>query len=197
MESIDSTPEALRARKEDLLKEKDELQAIIAEWDAELDQAASAVQAAQESLSCLSKASITELKSFKTPSEKVQQTAEAVCTALKQPTDWASFKKLLANASFLQTLKNFDKDSLDDKLVTKLETIISKNDLENIEVIGMKSRAAADLAMWVVNIKNYGLVKKALRPTIERKNEAQQQLDEKNSELEQIGQSLSADKSDA
>lgn len=82
----------------------------------------------------LSKNDITELKGMKSPPAGVKLVMEAVCimknvkpTRLKDPGSgkmvddyWESSKKVLADAGFLQSLKDFDKENIPAKTISMI-----------------------------------------------------------------------------
>lgn len=180
--------ENLENRKQQLLQDKEELEAIIGDLEGQLDQATPILQQAHQALSCLTASDIVELKSFNNPPEKVKTTAEAIMMTLEQPTDWKSFKKLVAHSSFLQMLMKYDVDNMSEDLVERLDDFIEEKDLSNYEAIRKTSVPASNLANWVVCVNKYAHIEQTLKPLFERKKEAEEILTEKLVEIQKIEQ---------
>ena len=82
-----------------------------------------------DALNSLSKGDITEIKSFAKPPETVQMTLEAVCILLGEKPDWDTAKKLMSDdASFLQSLFDFDKDAIPDARLKTLKKYTSNEE---------------------------------------------------------------------
>ena len=68
----------------------------------------------------LTKADITEVKSFTNPPKAVQIVMEAVCTLLGEKESWDNAKKLLSRSDFMDLLTGYDKDNIPDVRLKKL-----------------------------------------------------------------------------
>eukprot|EP00644_Phytophthora_capsici_P007267 jgi/Phyca11/16825/fgenesh1_pg.PHYCAscaffold_22_\ len=137
------------------------------EADAALLEALPAVEAAAAALQDLSKADLTELKSFASPPPLVMSVC--MCVLILKPTgqeldlDWKGAKVMLSNANLITLLKEYEKDKISAKMITKIKTFFKNPDL-NIENMKSISRAGAGLLVWVVAIVKYHDVAKNVEP---------------------------------
>ncbi|KAE9205971.1 Dynein heavy chain 10, axonemal [Phytophthora fragariae] len=137
------------------------------EADAALLEALPAVEAAAAALQDLSKADLTELKSFASPPPLVMSVC--MCVLILKPTgqeldlDWKGAKVMLSNANLITLLKEYEKDKISSKMITKIKTFFKNPDL-NIENMKSISRAGAGLLVWVVAIVKYHDVAKNVEP---------------------------------
>lgn len=181
--------DTLEARKQELLEEKEELEAIISDLEEQVEQALPVVEQALQSLRCLTKEDITNLRSYQKPPQKVVVTTEAVLMLLGEPTDWRSFQKVAhMPGNFLERLISFDKEKISDDTLDKLDDFIEENDLSNIELIAKTSSPAGNLAKWVNCMDNYAHINQTLKPVMDRIKEAQEILTQKIVEIQKIEQ---------
>ncbi|GMF23629.1 unnamed protein product [Phytophthora lilii] len=137
------------------------------EADAALLEALPAVEAAAAALQDLSKADLTELKSFASPPPLVMSVC--MCVLILKPTgqeldlDWKGAKVMLSNANLITLLKEYEKDKISSKMITKIKTFFKNPDL-NIENMKSISKAGAGLLVWVVAIVKYHDVAKNVEP---------------------------------
>ena len=89
-------------------------------------------------------------------------------SGLKMIPDWwtASLKRV-SDTNFIKTLKEFDKDNLDDKIHHNLGLFL--NDPNNEELLKQEKVAAASTAceciiMWVNGIYSFHIVNKDIKP---------------------------------
>lgn len=128
------------------------------ECEEDLIKAEPALIAAQEALNTLDKNNLTELKSFPNPPNAVLNVLGAVLCLFapegKLPRDrsWKAAKSLMGNVdSFLDRLKNYDKENIPDS--SRKEVLKYINDPEfRPNLVKTKSFAAAGLCSWVINI---------------------------------------------
>ncbi len=140
-----------------------EVKIVQADAQKDLDEALPALDAAMKALDSLSKADITEVKSFAQPPEKVKMTMEAVCILLGQKADWDGAKKLLSMPDFMDQLKNYDKDNIDPKRAKQLGKYIAMEEFTP-EAVGKVSAAAKGLCMWCCAMDVYNRVSKDVEP---------------------------------
>lgn len=180
----------LEQRKKELIREKDELEEIISDLDAQLDQSSPVLDNARQSLNTLDLKDITELRSLKNPPLKVLQTTNAIMLILYREQTWKSFQKAVANPrNFISLLINYDLDNMPDEKIDELDDYIAKNGLTEIESIKTTSYSASNLASFIVNLKNYARIRQTLRPLFDRKKEAEEILTQKIVEIQKIEQS--------
>jgi dynein heavy chain len=130
---------------------------------ADLDEAMPAYESAVKALATLDKKSIQEMKAFNNPPEMVKFTLEAVCILLDVKPDWGEAKKLLSQMDFMDTLKGYDKDNINPKIIKKVEKYY-KDPRFMPEDIKKQSSAAMCLCMWVRAMVVYDKVAKGIEP---------------------------------
>jgi dynein heavy chain len=102
-------------------KERTHTLQLAADADAELKKAEPALISAQEALEGLDKKHISEIKSFSTPPDPVLNVMAAVMTVLGKETSWPSVKKELADSNFVKKIMEFDKESIPQATLKKIE----------------------------------------------------------------------------
>ncbi len=156
-----------------------EVQAIKDSCQAELDEAMPAYEAAMKNLDALDKKSIGEVKNFPNPPELVKFTMECVCIFLgvnikKDP--WGEAKKLLSQSDFLDTLKTYDKDNIDKKVMRQVMPYF--NDARFVpEEVKKQSSAAMCLCAWARAMVIYDQVAKSIEPKKANLALAEEKLD--------------------
>ena len=141
----------------------------------DLDEAMPAYESAVKALNALDKKSITEMKAFNNPPEMVKFTLEAVCILLDIKPDWGEAKKLMSQMDFMEQLKNYDKDNIPKKIMSKV--IKYFNDPRFLpDEIKKQSSAAMCLCMWVRAMVVYDKVAKGIEPKKAALKEAEDQL---------------------
>jgi dynein heavy chain len=163
LESFLSTLVQVNAEATKIAKEADEANAIAADCQAGLDKALPALQEAEDALKVLSKKDMSELKAYAKPPPLVELVLCGVMTALKRPPTWEECKKQLGDANFLGKLQDFDKDSINDALIKKLNKYTSQAEFMP-DVIAKVSFAAKGLCMWVRAMEVYGVISKDVAP---------------------------------
>lgn len=73
-------------------------------------------------------------------------------TALKRPPSWEEAKKTLNDASFMEKLLRFDKDTLDEGMIKKLSKFTNNKEFAP-ESVGKVSGAAKGMCLWVHAMK--------------------------------------------
>jgi dynein heavy chain len=129
--------------------------------EADLMKAEPALVAAQHALNTLTKANLTELKSFGSPPPAVINVTAAVMVLLspmgKIPKDrsWLKAKIMMSKVdAFLDNLVTYDKEHIHPNIITALEPYLRDREF-NPEFIQSKSAAAAGLCSWVINIVTF------------------------------------------
>ncbi|EFJ27757.1 hypothetical protein SELMODRAFT_94851 [Selaginella moellendorffii] len=157
-----------------------EAKAIKDDTEAELAAAMPMLEAALKALDTLSKNDISELKGMKSPPAGVKLVMEAVCimksikpTRMKDPGGsgkmvedyWESSKKMLADADFLKSLREYDKDNISYRWLITLEkcSYIANPNMEPTKV-SVISKAAFGLCSWIIAMEAYDRVAKVVAP---------------------------------
>ncbi|OQR86956.1 flagellar inner arm dynein 1 heavy chain alpha [Achlya hypogyna] len=137
------------------------------EADAALLEALPAVEAAAQALQDLSKADLTEIKSFASPPALVMSVC--MCVLILRPTgqdldlDWKGAKVMLSNPNLLNLLKEYEKDKITAKMIAKIKTFFKNPDL-NLETMRSISKAGSGLLVWVIAIVKYYDVARNVEP---------------------------------
>jgi dynein heavy chain len=160
------------------------VQKIKDECQADLDEAMPAYESAVKALATLDKKSIQEMKAFNNPPEMVKFTLEAVCILMDAKPDWNESKKLLSQMDFMDTLKGYDKDNINPKIIKKVKKYF--DDPRFIpEEVKKQSSAAMCLCMWVRAMVMYDRVAKNIEPKKLALKEAEESLAETMKQLNQ------------
>ncbi|GAA6230347.1 dynein heavy chain 6, axonemal-like [Lates japonicus] len=175
----ESADEVRKVVKEDeaLAKVKaEDTQAIADDAQRDLDEALPALEGANQALSSLDKADISEIKVFTKPPDLVMTVMESVCILLNCKPDWPSAKQLLGDANFLRRLTDYDKDNIKPQILLKLQKYINNPDFipEKVEKV---SRACRSMCMWVRAMDLYSRVLKEVGPKRAKLAKAQEELD--------------------
>ncbi|XP_058454309.1 dynein axonemal heavy chain 2-like isoform X2 [Malaya genurostris] len=156
---------------------------------ADLEKAMPALNNAIAALDSLNKKDMNEIKSYARPPVKVELVLNAVMILLGKEPTWTEAKRQLGEQKFLDTLKNLDRNHISDKTLKTIGGYVRNPDLEPNKV-GIVSKAAKSLMMWVRAIENYGKVYKYVGPKIRKMEEAEASLLEKQNSLRRAEQKL-------
>jgi dynein heavy chain len=150
---------------------------IEAEAKEELDEAKPAMDAAAAAVDVLNGAAITELRGFKQPPNGVDKVM--ICVQMmyagefsKKKHTWPNQQKLMKNVGqFLEGLKSYNAEEMDEKLINALEPLVNDPVMEYKTMLG-KSFAAANLASWAVNCYRYNRIYVKVKPLMDSLNAA-------------------------
>jgi dynein heavy chain len=81
--------------------------------------------------------------------------------------DWPVAQKALADMKFLDRLRNYEKDSIPEVLLTKIKNLTEKPEF-NIETMTRASKAAGGLAKWCYAIRIYAETQIVVKPLLEK-----------------------------
>jgi len=168
--------------------------AIADDAQRDLDEALPALDAAVASLKSLKKEDIVEVKSLGKPPAGVVMVMEAVCVMfelkpekVKDPNDpmkkiddyMGIVKKQVINdpAKFLDNLFSFDKDSIKDSTISRVQKYIDNPEFTP-DSIAKVSKACTSICLWVNAMYKYYHVAKMVEPKKKLLAEAQAELDE-------------------
>ncbi|XP_025270954.1 dynein heavy chain 7, axonemal [Camponotus floridanus] len=153
-----------------------EAKQIRAECDADLQEVMPILDAANAALNTLTPQDIQIVKSMKRPPAGVRLVMEAVCI-LKDvkpervqgpegPIDdyWKPSLRILGDIRFLESLLNYDKDNIPERIMTKIRTTILTNPNFDPERIRQVSTACEGLCRWVFALSEYDVVAKVVAP---------------------------------
>lgn len=167
--AVDSAEAAIVAEKvgkEEAIvsKQAGETKVVADDAQRDLDRALPAMESAVKALKSLTKADITEVKSFANPPKAVQVVMDAVCVMLGEKEGWDSAKKLLGKSDFMDLLTNFDKDNIPEARLKKLRKTYINLDEMNPDVVAKVSRAGLGLCLWARAMDVYADVAKEVEP---------------------------------
>ncbi|KAI5710974.1 hypothetical protein M8J75_012991 [Diaphorina citri] len=161
--NTDETAKQLTIRSNRIEEEKAECQELAIEAENDLKEAMPAMNEAVEALGALNKKDLTELKSFPRPNPKLMIVLDAVMTLLGCEPTFAEAKKQLGEPRFLESLYEYDKDHIPEKILKKITNYVNLPDFDP-EEIGMVSVAAKSLSKWVMAIEKYAQLFKIIAP---------------------------------
>ena len=153
------------------------VQAIKTECESDLAEALPLLEGALKALDTLTKGDIAEVKGMKSPPAVVKLVMEAVCVIKGQKPArvkdkdsgkmvddyWETSKKLIIEANFLQSLKEYDKDNIPPNIITKIRVYVQNPDFDP-EKVKSASKAAYGLCSWVRAMESYDRVAKVVAP---------------------------------
>eukprot|EP00329_Picozoa_sp_Boothbay-MS584-11_P000996 19247_6 len=160
-------------------KTAQEVKAVKDDCEADLAEAIPVLKSAVAALDTLKKSDIDEVKNMGKPPAGVRLTMAAVCTmkgikpkmvddpekmGKKMPDFWIPAKVLLGDPKFLQSLKDFDKDNIPDKVIQTIRDKYVADETFVPEIIKKASLAAEGLCKWVRAIESYDRVAKVVAP---------------------------------
>ncbi|KMR01924.1 dynein heavy chain axonemal [Lasius niger] len=140
-------------------------------------------------LEALSKKDLAEIKSFTHPPPKVEMVMEAVMILKNSEPTWGEAKRQLSDVNFINTLRDFDKDHISDRVLRTIAKYTSNPEFDPIKV-GAVSVAAKSLCMWVIAMEKYGKLYRIVAPKRERLQIALESLKQKEMALEETMQQL-------
>ena len=157
-------------------KQAAETAAVAADAQRDLDRALPALESAVKALNSLTKADITEVKSFTNPPGAVRVVMEAVCVLLGEKETWENAKKLLSRSDFMDLLTGYDKDNIPESRLKKLRKQYINAEEMQVEVIQKVSKAGTGLCLWARAMDVYADVAKEVAPKQARLDEMKAQL---------------------
>jgi len=173
-------------------KQAAETAAVAADAQKDLDRALPALESAKKALSSLTKADITEVKSFTNPPVAVRIVMEAVCVLLGEKEAWDNAKKVLGRSDFLEMLQNYDKDNIPESRLKKLRKQYINAEEMQVENIQKVSKAGTGLCLWARAMDVYADVAKEVAPKQARLDEMKASLDLTTTQLKEKQAALKA-----
>ena len=156
-----------------------EVKAVKDDCEADLAEAIPVLNSAMAALDTLQKKDIDEVKKMGNPTAPVKLTLAAVCTMMgvkpkmvddpdkpgkKIPDFVEPGKKLMMKDDFIQSLKDYDKDNVSEKIIKVIrEKYLEDEDFQQ-ERVKKASTAAYGLCCWTHAISSYDRVAKVVAP---------------------------------
>ncbi|KAK2576900.1 hypothetical protein KPH14_005525 [Odynerus spinipes] len=200
LELVVGYKEMLTAKREDLADQAnklrggvfkiDDTQVKVNEMAAELEITQEQVQQSTReceeflALEALNKKDLAEIKSFARPPPKVEMVMEAVMILKNAEPSWAESKRQLGDVNFINTLRDFDKDHISDRVLRAITKFTTNPEFDPVKV-GVVSIAAKSLCMWVIAMEKYGKLFRIVAPKREKLETALQSLRQKELALEE------------
>jgi dynein heavy chain len=155
----------------------DAANAIKEECEGDLAVALPALNAAMAALNTLKPSDIGEVKAMKNPPAAVRLVMEAVCVMkgvksvrIKDKEGntiddfWGPSQKLLSDMKFLQSLKDYDKDNIPEKVIKMIRKSYTSREDFKPELVKKSSVACMGICAWVCAMDVYEKVVKVVAP---------------------------------
>ena len=155
----------------------DAASAVESDASSALAEAKPALDAAKEAVAGLDKASLTELKNFKSPPKGIEKVT-ACCLMMiegeyKQQEKWDRAKRMMGDlTAFLGALQAYDARTMSEELISRLEPYV-RDEGFTYENMKAKSAAAANLCSFVANIYKYNRIYVNVKPLMDALERAQ------------------------
>ncbi|XP_071580099.1 dynein axonemal heavy chain 2 [Temnothorax nylanderi] len=185
----DETQKQITAKSLRIAEEQKECKNLEKLARADLATVEPALNEAIKALETLSKKDLSEIKSFTHPPPKVEMVMEAVMILKNSEPTWAEAKRQLSDVNFINTLRDFDKDHISDRVLRTIAKYTSNPEFDPIKV-GVVSAAAKSLCMWVIAMENYGKLYRIVAPKREKLQIALESLKQKEMALKEAMQQL-------
>ena len=152
--------------------------------DKKFEEAKSAMLRANHALDCIGR-SFCEFKSLSKPTQPIQNVAKAILILRGDDSDftWSKGLKMLANPiKFIEELREFNKEEIDERILEKLKPILSEPYF-NVEYLKSQNVFASILCAWMVNVVEYNRIYKQVELLIFEKEAAELEAANKEKEL--------------
>lgn len=176
---------------EGVRKKAEEIAAVKAEAEADLQAAQPVLEAALTALNSISPKDIVALKALKSPPDVIKRIFDCVLLLRHYPVNkptWQDVKgasvlvasydeavKMMSDMNFLQALLTFPKESINDETVELLKPYFAAPDF-NYESAKKASGSVAGLCNWAESMCKYHQVAKAVEPKIIKLRAAEGEL---------------------
>ncbi|OLY80070.1 Cytoplasmic dynein 1 heavy chain 1 [Smittium mucronatum] len=133
---------------------------------ADLDKAEPAVLEAQQAVSGINRAMLTEVRSMSNPPTPVKLAIESACILLgHKQTDWRSLVGIIRKDDFITSIMSFDTENkVNRSLIEHMRNNYLKRPDYNFEAINRASRACGPLVKWVIAQVNYSTILEKVGP---------------------------------
>lgn len=181
----------ITAERAKIEKEAEEAEALAAEAEADLAVYEPELKAAEAAIAQLDSKSISEVKSYTTPPEQVMTVMSAVMIVLGKEPTWPTAKKMMTDSGFINTIKDYDKESTSQNTVRRIERYTREEKFRPEYVSGV-SKAAGILCMWVKAVEGYAKALKTVAPKRARMQFAKDQVAKKMATLKELEEEYEA-----
>ncbi|CAM9257732.1 unnamed protein product, partial [Hapterophycus canaliculatus] len=163
-------------------RRQEEISVLQREAQKNLDQALPGLEEALKALNSLKRDDISEVKSFQNPPEAVQTVMNAVCLLLSEDQDWDSAKRVLSRNSFMDDLRNYDKEALTTERRKSLKRYVNDENM-SVDRLRKVSLAAAGMCMWVHAMDQYADIFEEVKPKMDTVQVLNRELEQANDVL--------------
>lgn len=153
-------------------------QMIAAEADRDVKACEPIIQEATKAVESIDAGMIAEMKTVKVPTPLVFLTMQSVAALMGCKQDWPSCVSMMADSKFLNSLKEYDKNNIPDKVLKTLSQYTTKKEYD-IAAIEKVSVACKSLAVWVLAIEKYATIYREVEPKRQRLAQANEELGQK------------------
>jgi dynein heavy chain len=172
--------------------EADKVKVVKEDVEADLAEAIPALNAAVKALDTIQAKDIDEIKKMGKPPATVKLVCEAICIfkgikpqRIPDPEDtskrimdyWGPSQKMLGEKDFITSLKTYDKDNINPKIIKAMNVDYMTQDNFNVVAAKKASNAAAGLCSWGLAMVTYDKVAKVVGPKREALKAAEAQLE--------------------
>lgn len=184
-----------QAKAEELAVTAEAIAQQSAEANEQLEAAIPALEAAEAALANLHASDINEVKALNNPPAMVKAVLLCVLGLRPNPSqsvqneDWKDCQTMMADGRFLDRLRNYDKDRLNERMMRKVNGIVRKDGLTLADV-AKSSKAGAGLFQWVDALRHYYEVARNVKPLRDKVRAMEQQQAISQTELANIQEQL-------
>ncbi|KAF0978551.1 hypothetical protein FDP41_002371 [Naegleria fowleri] len=144
------------------------------------------LESAEEALKSIQANDIYEIKKYTNPPPEVLNVFNVIMVILKKSeSNWEAIKNQMTNPlKFLNSLVEYPKTEMTERLLNSIHNAIEKYELNNLEKIEAVSGAVVGLAKWAIAIERYGRVYLNVKPKREALEKAEKAAQEYQLKLE-------------
>ena len=174
----------VQAEEKEIRDEQDMIEKFKKDVEKELAKCRPQLAAALKSLDTITQKDIALVKTMKNPAQIIKDVLEAVCLLLglkphKTKTTenyWKPSVKLLNDKTFIQTLKDYDKENIKLSVISDIRKRFLSSKEFNPERVKKASSAAEGICKWVIAIAEYDKILRSIRPKQKAIKEAEEKL---------------------
>lgn len=170
--------EACRVEEDNIERKQLELAELKQLNDLDLKEVSPVLEKAVEALSCINKADLEELKSYKNPPDIVKFSLEALCVLFDRPTNWESAVLLLQDPSLISNIVNLQKDKIKISTLRRLKKEYLDDKRFTQEAIAEASLATKGIQSYISGIYQYSTTIKKLAPKLKRHDKIRVELEQ-------------------
>ena len=151
---------------------------------------------AEDAVNCLQKKNISDMKALGNPPLMVITVAMATMVMLGEKVNindapdkvWKKAQISMNNPiKFIEQIKTFKGEEIDQNILDTVYKIIETSEEPfTVEVLKNKHNAAMYLCSWILNITTFNRIYKEVKPLVDAKNKAEEELQEKQKTLAQV-----------